>query len=502
MPVSRRNLIRAGALGTGAAALGGCGRATRVLTQPDLPEHLPATAGAAPDLAWRVLNRFAFGPRPGELERVRAAGADAYLEEQLRGSPGRAPSRLTFDDTPAAELRVRLLDTIGMESGDLLDVPKRQVQEELQQAAVLRAVYSRWQLREVMTDHWNDHFNVSQTKNDSAFYRTPYDAATIRAHSLGRFRDLLGASARSPAMLYYLDNARSRKGVPNENYARELMELHTLGVDGGYTQQDVYEVARCFTGWTIKKNFWRGAFEYRPGAHDPGDKRVLGRLIRGRGGEAGRQEGEEVLDLLAHHPATPHYVARRLCRRFVADDPPQAAVEAVAEAYRKSDGSIPACVRALYACEAFRSGSGRKVKRPFDFVVSALRAVNADTDGKGPLHHLAMMGQLPYHWAMPDGYPDAARAWSTSMLARWNFALALVNGRVKATSVDLGALARSAGAKRPPALVDAFSAVILGSALPDSRRAQVLAAARAADDGERPRQVAALLLAAPEFQWR
>lgn len=503
MSLSRRDLIRAGTLGTGAAALSGCGRTTRYLTQPELPERLPTVADAEPDLALRVLNRFAFGPRPGELQHVRRDGPDAYLEEQLRGgSPGRRPSRLTFDDSPAAELRVRLLDTTGMEGGDLLDVPKQQVQAELQQAAVLRAVYSRWQLREVMTDFWNDHFNVSQTKGDSAFYRTPYDAAAIRAHALGRFRDLLGASARSPAMLYYLDNARNRKGVPNENYARELMELHTLGVDGGYTQEDVYEVARCFTGWSIKDNFWRGRFEYRPGTHDSDDKRVLGRVIRGRKGAAGLQDGEEVLDLLARYPATARFVARRLCRRFIADDPSEASVATVAAAYRQSDGSIPECVRALARCEEFRSGRGRKMKRPFDFVVSALRVLNADTDGKGPLRHLALMGQLPYHWAMPDGYPDAARAWSTSLLARWNFALALVNGRVPGTTVDLRSLARAAGAAWPAEVVDAFSAVVLGCALPEAPRAQVLEVARAASDGERLPQVAALLLAAPEFQWR
>lgn len=501
MAVSRRDLLRTTAAGTGAAALSGCGMATRQLTQPELPEHL-AAAAAPPDLAHRTLNRFAFGPRPGELELARTAGAAAWLDAQLRAPEPRQARPLALEDTPAAELRVRMLDTMGQREGELLDFPKEQVQRELQQATVLRAVYSRWQLREVMADFWNDHFNVSQTKGDSAFLRTPYDAETIHANALGRFRDLLGASARSPAMLYYLDSARNRKGIPNENYARELMELHTLGVDGGYTQRDVYEVARCFTGWAVKDHFWRGRAEFRPGNHDSDDKIVLGTTIRGRPGPSGAREGDEVLDLLARHRATAHFVARKLCRRFLADDPPETAVRPVAEAFRTSDGQIGACLRALAATPEFRAGHERKLKRPFDFVASALRALNANTDGRGPLRHLALMGQLPFHWAMPDGYPDAARAWSTSLLARWNFALALVNGQIAGTTVDLKGLAKAANAGGPAAIADAFTALLIGVPLPEPTRAAAIRLARNAQGEEQRRQVAALLIASPEFQWR
>jgi uncharacterized protein (DUF1800 family) len=509
MKATRRAILRGGALGAGAAALSGCSLATRQLTQPDLPAHLAAAQSERPDLALRVLNRTAFGPRPGEVEQVRQMGVDAYLDEQLRAGAlirvqgHEVPTPL--DDTPAAEWRVQLLDTVGMKTSDLYDWPKEQVQRELQQAAVLRAVYSRWQLREVMVDFWNDHFNVSQTKSDSAFMRTPYDAETIRKHSLGRFRELLGATAESPAMLYYLDNARSKggkAGKPNENYARELMELHTLGVNGGYTQKDVYEVARCFTGWTIKEHYWAGSYEYNPDWHDPGDKVVLGHPIRGRGGPAGKQEAAEVLDILAAHPSTAHFLAYKLCRRFVQDDPPAALVGRVAKAFHTSNGHVAAAMHVIVHSQEFRSGSGMKLKRPFDYVVSSLRALNADTDGAGPLQHLALMGQLPYHWAMPNGYPDRASAWAVSLLARWNYALALVTGGNKNTAVDLPALARAAGAETPGAVVSALASLTLGCRLPAGRQALFEKLAAGASGAARLQQVAAALLAAPEFQWR
>jgi uncharacterized protein (DUF1800 family) len=509
MSVTRRQIIEAGAAGVGAAVLTGCGVATSRLTQPALPAHLDATPTGPSDPARRLLNRAAFGPRPGDLARVRQMGVEAYLEEQLQAGAAPTGWAPTGHDTPAAEWRVAGLDTLQMDSADLLDVPKEDVQRELQQAAVVRAVYSHWQLREVMVDFWDDHFNVSQTKGDSAFYRTPYDVDAIRRHALGNFRHLLGASARSPAMLYYLDNARNVRGVANENYARELMELHTLGVDGGYTQRDVQEVARCFTGWTLKEHLGAGAtsardffrsqvYEFRPDQHDTGDKRVLGRTIAGRAGPSGEREGEEMLDLLAAHPSAAHFLAKKLCRRFVADEPAEPLVARVAAEFLRSRGGVPAILRAIFASDEFRSGSGVKMKRPFDFVISALRGLNADTDGAGPLQHLAWMGQLPYHWAMPNGYPDRVTAWSSSLLARWNFAASLVAGQVGGTAVDLPALVRAAGI----APVDALAGVLIGCALPADRRALLARSVSAVPEPAGLQQAAASLLASPEFQWR
>src|SRR5262249_49371997 len=296
--------------------------------------------------------------------------------------------------------------TLQTDTDFRFEFPKEQVQAELQQAAVVRAVYSRCQLQEVMVDFWSDHFNVSQRKGDSAFFKTADDEAVIRRHALGKFRDLLEASAKSPAMLYYLDNTRSTRSTLNENYARELMELHTLGVSGGYTQADVQEVARCFTGWSIQdeRTWWHGTFVYHPQAHDDGPRRVLGVPLPAGLGQA---HGERVLEILAGHPSTARFIARKLCRRFIADEEqiPGGLVERLARTFRRTDGDIRQVLGVLFRSEAFRYGSARKLKRPFDFVISALRALNADTNGRGALPYLRLMGQTPYQWAMPNGYP-------------------------------------------------------------------------------------------------
>src|SRR5436189_4360223 len=230
---------------------------------------------------------------------------------------------------------------------------------ELQRAKLLRAVYSDRQLYELMVDFWENHFSIFANKDDDRFLLTGFDRETIRPFAMGRFRDLLGATAHSPAMLFYLDNWRSSVPRPypargdkpagtdgglNENYARELMELHTLGVDGGYTQKDVQEVARCFSGWTIQKPNEQGLFLYRPGLHDDGEKVVLGQKILAGGGVA---DGERVLDILLHHPATARFIATKLVRRFVSDEPPPALVERVAATFRATEGDIKAMLRAL-----------------------------------------------------------------------------------------------------------------------------------------------------------
>jgi len=280
--LTRRDCLKRGGLAAAALAVSGCAPVGRPLdlagglSQPAPPERWTGDAGTEPTArraeaaAWRTLNRAGFGPRPGDLQRVREIGLDAYLEEQL------APERV--EESAAVAWRLWPLDTLQVDTDFRFDLPKEQVQAELQQAAVIRAVYSRRQLQEVMVDFWTDHFNVSQLKGDSAFFKTADDDAVIRRHALGKFRDLLWASAHSPAMLYYLDNARSTKSALNENYGRELMELHTLGVNGGYTQQDVQEVARCFTGWSLQDEgtWWHGEFVYRPQEHDDGARRVLG----------------------------------------------------------------------------------------------------------------------------------------------------------------------------------------------------------------------------------
>src|SRR5476649_2133225 len=307
-----------------------------------------------------VLNRLTFGPRPGDVERVRQMGLSAWLDLQLH------PSRI---DDHAADARLTPIEG-ARDSSDPKDVrrfAKKQV-DVLASDKVLRAVYSERQLQEVLVDFWFNHFNVDARKIEDRPVVLEYERDVIRPRVLGRFRDLLGATAHSPAMLFYLDNwlsAGTGRGV-NENYGRELMELHTLGVDGGYTQRDVAEVARCFTGWTMKNPHDGTGFFFDMKKHDRGVKHVLGHTIAaGRGIE----DGEEVLDILARHPATARFIATKLVRRFVADDPPPALVERAAKAFRKTGGDLREVVRVIVTSREFAGAAAyrAKVKSPFEY---------------------------------------------------------------------------------------------------------------------------------------
>jgi uncharacterized protein (DUF1800 family) len=330
---------------------------------------------------------------------------------------------------------------------------------ELQRAKLLRAVYSEQQLFEVMVDFWENHFSIFANKDDDRYLLTAFDRETIRPFAMGRFRDLLGATAHSPAMLFYLDNWRSSVPRPypargekpagvdggfNENYARELLELHTLGVDGGYTQKDVQEVARCLSGWTIQKPNEQGLFLYRPGLHDDGEKVVLGRKILPGGGIA---DGERVLDILATHPSTARFIATKLARRFISDDPPPSVIDRAASVFLKTDGSIRETLRAIVTSPEFFSPTAyrAKVRTPLEYVAAAMRALNAETDGDRPvLDAIARMGQPLFGRITPEGYPDRADIWLSSgtMVARFNFASALATNRLKGTKVNVDALLR------------------------------------------------------------
>lgn len=516
MRLTRSQFIGLSAAGVGAVSLSGCMEVARRVSVPALPERLGQAEALPGDPAWRALNRMAFGPRPGDLERVRKMGVDAYIEEQL------APERI--EEEWAAWMRLLPMDTLDMGAMDAEDyetavypeVGKGQAAVELQQACVLRAVYSRRQLQEVMVDFWTDHFNVSQLKAECSWLKT-LDDRLIRKHALGRFRDLVLASAHSPAMLFYLDNDKNqkldpkKKSGPNENYARELLELHTLGVDGGYTLKDIQEVARCFSGWTYKKGFtlWPGDFHFNESTHDYGSKVVLGRLITGGQSKKsdGVKDGEQVIEMLCRHPSTARFIARKLCRRFVADKGPQSLIDRLAQTFLKTDGDIRQVLSVLFHSEEFQKGDYRKLKRPFDYTVSALRALNADTTAAGVLPHLERMGQLPYKWTMPDGYPDRVEAWTPSLLARWNFAAEVVRNKVDGTSVDAAALAKATGASDALGQVTALSRSLLGTALPApqlARLAALLEERRPGGDEQQSglRQCLALLLSTPQFQWR
>jgi uncharacterized protein (DUF1800 family) len=455
------------------------------------------------------LNRTSFGPTRETIERVNRIGVRAYLEEQL--DPDRIPD--TFVEEKIAALKTMRLSS--RELTELYPPPQkareqqmtmaptqgpRQVILELQLARLLRAVYSRRQFYEVMVDFWSNHFNVFAAKGADRWLTTAYDRDTIRPHALGRFRDLLLATTKSAAMLFYLDNWMSvvpntfmitrspnlrRQGI-NENYARELMELHTLGVDGGYTQKDVQEVARCFTGWTIRRPRGEAEFAFEPRLHDNGAKTVLGVTISAGGG---MEDGLKVIDLLARHPSTAKFIATKLTRRLVADDPPVAVVVKAETAFRESDGDIRKVLRTIidspefFSPQVYRS----KVKKPLEYVASAMRITASETQITHQLlRYLGRMGEPLFLAQPPTGYPDVGSSWVSPdmLLTRMNFASDLVANRLPGSRVRNDALGG----------VDAVARLIA----PDS----LSSATRAALAETKERETVALLLAAPEFQRR
>ncbi len=485
MKPSRRRILQAG---SAALALGGCDSSAgwnALARRLEPRERIGGPPDDPSDPAAHVLGRAGFGARPGDAERLRRIGVGAYVREQL------APERI---DDSACEVRVRRFETLHARAGDLFEYKRKVVEDELVRVTILRAVHSRRQLFEAMVHFWTDHFNVGLGKGDCAWLKTADDRDVIRRHALGSFRDLVRASALSPAMLVYLDGQANRRGVdggrPNENYARELLELHTLGVRGGYTQQDVMEAARCLTGWTVRKKWNRGGVEFDPTGHDDGAKEVLGVRIPAGGGE---RDLDLLLDAILAHPSTAEHLAGKLCRRFVADAPPPGLVARVAAAFRESGGRIAPTLERLFLSEEFLAARGTRLKRPFDFVVSALRALDADTDGGPALQAwLARMGQSPFGYPTPDGYPDEPEPWLGTLLWRWNFAAELAGNGIKGTRVDLDDLAGGAG--------EALAAHLLGRQPSPEEGETIRSASRGLAPAAARELSVALLLASPAFQ--
>jgi uncharacterized protein (DUF1800 family) len=523
--------------------------------------NLPASALSPDQQILHVLNRLGYGPRPGDVARVRGLGIAAYIERQL--DPRRIPDpeleqalgayRVLGLSTvelvreyppPTAEVRQRLASG-EMSRRDMMEIYPTErrpvvVTTQMQAARITRAISSERQLEEVMVDFWFNHFNVYAQKGAVRWMLPAYERDAIRPHALGRFRDLLLATARHPAMLFYLDNwlstradlvlgsgpnAGRRLGL-NENYARELMELHTLGVDGGYTQQDVVEVARCFTGWSIDRPQQGGGFIFRPRAHDRGAKRVLGHVIPAGGGQ---QDGERVIDILVRHEATSRFISTKLARRFVSDDPPSALVERVATTFRASGGDIRAVLTTIFTSPEFWSAAAHraKIKTPLEVVASAVRALDGRIEpaGAGPAgtggggvalaRAVGSLGAPLFEAQPPTGYPDRAEAWvnTGALLARMNFALGLAHNRFPGTRVDVGGFLGGVDRRQPDQVLDRLLAVVLHGEVSDRTRA-VLAAQLESPEITRttaydrvPKEtdvekLAALVLGSPEFQRR
>jgi uncharacterized protein (DUF1800 family) len=516
-----------------------------------------------------LLNRATFGPRPGDVERVRQMGIDKFLDRQLH------PENIDDSDL---ERRLAVLPTIQMSSvelyqfyppGSVVDQrikeknttpvfgAPRQIVGELVQQKLVRAVSSERQLQEVMTDFWFNHFNIYAQKDAEQWLLTGYERDVIRPRALGKFRDLLLGVARSPAMLYYLDNwlsaspdskqprppnprgrnprpdqtadqpkapagpdsmarppaiganpntiddstlkaavgapqsmssptgAQSAQPAPqlprpparkpgiNENYARELLELHTMGVDSGYTQKDVQEVARCFTGWTVDRPNQGGGFVFRPWMHDSGAKTLLGQAI---GPWGGISDGERVIEILSRHPSTARFLSLKLCRRFVADEPPPQLVERVTQVFIRTDGDIRQMLRTILTSAEFNSAAAfrSKVKSPLELAVSAIRAVDGDTNGAPVLQDwLRRMGQPLYLNPAPTGYADQSKAWMNTgvFLNRLNFSLAFTSNQIAGTSYDANRLISAQMADDLDDITGRLTALVLHTEVsPESRR--------------------------------
>jgi uncharacterized protein (DUF1800 family) len=618
---------------------------------------LPITDLTADEAILHALNRLAYGPRPGDVERVRQMGLAKWIEQQLNpnsiddhalearlagyptlrlstakliedypqpkqaekqaekqaqaqqnvsrsdaaaaviakdmqktpaksatpaATPVSAPQPATeaaaqpaaqppaqsstdTSDAPAPMKQPENLATKGagkrdaLGGGDPNNVPRAiaddskrpaRVVAELSMSKLTRAIYSERQLAQVMDDFWFNHFNVFAGKGEDRYYLTSYERDVIQPHALGKFKDLVTSTAKSPAMLFYLDNflsadpraaqreaqeryarqmARYRGFGPppvppnaqkkkndrglNENYGRELMELHTVGVDGGYTQKDVTEVARCFTGWTIEKPRQNPDFKFDERLHDPDPKIVLGKKIHA----GGMKDGEEVIDLLVHHPSTAKFISTKLARRFVSDTPPPALVQRMAATFQSSDGDIRAVMHTMiwspefWSREAYRA----KIKTPYELVVSAVRALGTDVDTPMPLvQWVGRIGEPLYQCQPPTGYSDKAETWvnTGALLNRLNYSLALAGNKMRGARSDVASLLGVDTSSDPKAALDRAVQVFLGGQAGPTTvetlekqldNPQVLQAKL--DD---PHQqvdlgvVAGLVLGAPEFQRR
>ena len=438
----RRRVLQGLAGGAGALCLTGCERAISGLGRmagQSLPEQ-PSLAATGEDFdpAYHLLNRAAFGPWPGQLDDVRQRGWESWIDWQLK--PDAIEDR-------ACDLRARRFESLALAPGNAFELKREVIREELIRHTLLRAVYSRRQLFEVMVGFWTDHLNIDLEKGDCIYLKPHDDREVIRKHALGRFRDLIRASVTSPAMLVYLDGNENRVGdehgdVPNENYARELLELHTLGVDGGYTQDDVMAAARCLTGWHFSMQGWRrGRVRFEPRWHDSNEQVVLGTTIPAG---LGPMAVDRLVDIVCSHPATARHISWKLARRFVAPEPPERLIDRLAAEFTRTDGDIRSVLRVLLLSSEFRLSAGMRFRRPFEFIVASLRAMAADTHAHAPLiEYLTRMGQGPFQHPTPDGYPDEAGPWMGGLLWRWNFALALVSGGVPDVRVDPAGLTRA-----------------------------------------------------------
>ncbi len=458
----------------------------------------PSASQAAPRPSTTrfLVNRMTFGWTEEEQQIADTLGYHGYLEHHLNASA--IPDAAT--DALIAEYYRLNWTPVNLHSA-LPQVTLHQVVE----STIVRSVYSKRQLLERLVEFWTDHFNVDINKSHIPWLFPVWLREAIRPHALGTFPELLAATAQSTVMMFYLDNVLSKAIGPNENYARELMELHAMGVGGGYSQEDVEEVARCLTGWTVHHGYGAAStwlFQFRPDWHDNGAKVVLGTPIPAGGGF---NDGLIVLDLLAHHPSTAHFISRKLCERFWDYNPPAGLVDAVTATYMSTGGDIKSMLRTLFTTEDPATAQP-KHKRPFHLFASAMRATKTQITPR-PLNSVSQLrnlyssaGHHPFYHSPPDGYPDRLDAWSGLILPRWNFAALLANNGITDTVINLSAFLD--GATTSSAIADRIDQRLYGGRMPPAEKAEILNYMGPGSPAEALiRDAIGLALSAPSYQW-
>ncbi len=437
----------------------------------------------------RLARRITMGLTAQDADMARQRGFSGYLEYQLNAA--------AIDDSAADAFVATTYPQTGMAVEQLYNLNANLVINQLQQATLFRAAFSMRQLQERMVEFWNDHFNISLHK--VGYLKTVDDREVIRKNALGKFPDILRASAHSAAMLVYLDNNTNRAPKVNQNYARELLELHTLGVDGGYTQEDVNEVARCFSGWGITG---RGNFAFDPSGHDNGSKTFLGQTIAAgtAGSAAGINDGENVLNYLVNSPTTAKFISSKMIAWLLRYDPWPSQIAAVSDVYLKTGGSIPEMIRAILTPDNI-AGAPAKHKRPFHFAVSALRGLNPTVKGVAAISgtQLFNMGMQSFFWETPDGYPDDVAYWAGAMMQRWNYGdyvTALAAGEIIVDVVPFRATDTVDG------ITAAINRALFGGELPTRTETRIKSyLGAAAITNTRVREALALAINSSTFQW-
>lgn len=464
-------------------------KTTRRDPEPKAAKALSAAAAYDSALS-KLVRRITNGVTPDEMTLARKLGFTGYLNYQLNWQK--------IDDGAVEAFVAATYPYSLQDSAQLYPLDAGTVQQQFVNATLYRAAFSKRQLRERMAEFFSDHFNIEYATVD--YMKVQDERDVPRKHALGRFPDMVRASARSPAMLEYLDNTRNRRNNINENYARELMELHTVGVDGGYTQTDVRELSRCLTGWTMAS---RGvAFSFDPNGHDWGQKVVMGQVIPAQpsnSGQLGLTDGNMMIDYLVAHPNTARYLSRKMLRWLLRYDPSDAQVQAVASVYSSTQGDIPSMIRAILTPENLLAAPP-KYRRPYSFILACLRGTNPQIlrlqNVTGTW--LRAVGQSLFAWGPPDGYPDTAEYWSGGALPRWNFAQYLATNTAD-VPVDIN---RFLGTNTPAGLVDALNTSLFAGEMPDALRAQLLSYAQGGTfNATRARETLALAMSSATFQW-